>query len=410
MEIEIQAGAGAATLILRGRLDAAWSNSVADALQKTVREGCHDLRLELAGVSYISSAGIRVLFSQWKEMRRAQGRMTIVSISAEVERVLKLAGLGVLLEASVSAATDSPTALEPKTQSWSGVGFAGEIEELSPTARWRGRLVGDAGASFNLSAIAAAQLTAVRLPASTLALGFGALGNSDAECASRLGELLAVGGCAVHLPPTGQSQSDYAVTEGALAPEARLAHGLVAEGAFARLGRFEVAGEATSVALSDLAAGMLAAADAPQIAFAAVVETAALVGACLRHPPGAPGAENIFAFPAVRDWLTFTAEPAYQNTTALLVGVAAQPGATPLAGFTRPAGPEGAPRLHVHAAVFQFRPIRRGKLVLAETTAALFDAGRVLGVLHLLPDRRPELGADESRFYRGACWFGPIDI
>jgi anti-anti-sigma factor len=411
MEIDIQAGAGAATLTLRGRLDAAWSGPVADALQKTVREGCLDLRLELAGVSYISSAGIRILLSQWKEMRRAQGRMSITSISTEVERILKLAGLGMLLEASVLIGKEVSAATpESKTQSWSGPGFAGEIEELSPQARWQGRLVGAANAPINLSAIASARLEDVSLPASTLALGFGALGHRDAEGAPRLGEFLAAGGCAVHLSPTGENQSDYAVTEGILAPEARLAQGLVAEGGFARMGKFEVAGEATSVALSDLAAGMLAAAGSPQIAFAAVVETAALVGACLRRLPDAPGAENIFAFPTVRDWLTFTAEPAYANTTALIVGVATQPRLTTLAGFTRPSGAEGSPRLHAHAAAFHFRPIRHGKLPFAETITGLFDAGRILGVLHLLPDRRPELGAGESRFHRGVCWFSPLDI
>jgi len=410
MEIDIQAGAGAATLTLRGRLDAAWSGPVTEALQKTVREGCLDLRLELAGVSYISSAGIRILLSQWKEMRRAQGRMSITSISTEVERILKLAGLGMLLEASVSTGATRPTAIDSKTQSWSGPGFAGEIEELSPQARWRGRLVGGANAPINLPALASARLEDVSLPASTLALGFGVLGHLDAEGAPRLGEFLAAGGCAVHLSPTGENQTDYAVTEGSLAPEARLAQGLVAEGGFARLGKFEVAGEVTSVTLSDLAAGLLAAAGSPQIAFAAVVEVAALVGACLRRPPGAPGAENVFGFPAVRDWLTFTAEPAYPNTTALIVGVATLADSAALAGFTRPGGPAGAPRLHAHAAVFHFRPIRHGKLAPAETITGLFDAGRVLGVLHLLPDLRPELGAGESRFHRGACWFSPLDL
>ena len=162
--------------------------------------------------------------------------------------------------------------------------------------------------------------------------------------------------------------------------------------------------------LSDLAAGMLAVANSSPIAFAAVVETAALVGACLRRPPGAPGAEKIFAFPTVRDWLTFTAEPSYQNTTALLVGVAAQPNAKPLAGFTRPPA-----RTVRHACTCTRRSFSSGRFAAGNSPwrkppPALFDVGRVLGVLHLLPDRRPGLGAGKSRFYRGACWFGPLDL
>jgi len=408
MEITRQIQDGAATLTLRGRLDAAWSNPVADALQKAVRDGFLDVRLDLTAVSYISSAGIRVLLSQWKELRRAQGRLSIPNLSVEVEKVLRLAGLGALLE--VAGVTPQPFARESSLQAWRGRDFTGEIETLAPAARWRGRFVGTPGGPLNLAQIASAPLQTIPLPASTLALGFGALGATDADCASRLGELLAAGGAAVYLPASGDNQPDYDVAEGALIPEARLAQGFVAEGAFARMARFEVAGQAGAVALSDLLAGLLAAADAPQIAFAAVVESAALVGACLRRSPNAPGAEKIFEFPAVRDWLTFTAEPAYQNTVALLVGVAARESSAALSGFTRSCGTNGSPRAHVHAAVFPYRPVRHGHLSLAETLAPLLESRRILGVLHLLPDLRPDAGAGESRFYRGACWFGPVDI
>ncbi len=408
MEITRQTQDGAATLTLRGRLDAAWSNPVADALQKAVRDGFLDVRLDLTAVSYISSAGIRVLLSQWKELRRVQGRLSIPKLSPEVEKVLRLAGLGALLE--LAGVTPQPFARDNSLQVWRGKDFTGEIESLAPAARWRGRFVGTPGGPPNLAQIAAAKLETVKLPASTLALGFGALGSTDADCAGRIGELLAAGGSAVFLPADGENLTDYDVAEGALIPEARMAEGLIADGAFSKMARFEVAGQAAAVGLSDLLAGLLAAADAPQIAFAAVVEAAALVGACLRREPGAPDAEKIFDFPAVRDWLTFTTEPSYQNTVALLVGVAAREASGPLAAFTRPCGAASSPRAHVHAAVFPYRPIRHGHLDLVQTLAPLFESRRIMGVLHLLADNRPVLGAGESRFYRGACWFGPLDI
>jgi len=141
-----------------------------------------------------------------------------------------------------------------------------------------------------------------------------------------------------------------------------------------------------------------------------VVECAALVGACLRRAPNAPGSEKLFEFPAVREWLSFTAESAYQNTVAMLVGVTARDGSGALANFTRPCGPTGRTRAHVHAAVFPYRPVRHGHLDLPQTLAPLFESRRILGVLHLLSDHRPDLGAGESRFYRGACWFSPLDL
>ena len=408
MEITRHVQDGAATLTLRGRLDAAWSSPVADALQKAVRDGFLDVRLDLTAVSYISSAGIRVLLSQWKELRRAQGRLSIPQLSAEVEKVLRLAGLGALLE--VAGVTPQPFARDNTQHAWSGKDFTGEMVDLAPTARWRGRFVGKPGKPLNLAAMAEAPLQMIKLPASTLALGFGALGSTATDCASRLGELLAAGGSAVYLPASGNNQPDYDVAEGALVPEAWLAEGFVAEGAFARMARFEVAGQASAVTLSDLLAGLLASVDAPQIAFAGVLECAALVGACLRRAPNAPGAEKMLDFPVVREWLTFTAEPAYQNTVALLVGVAARDGSGSLANFTRPCGPQGRIHTHVHAAVFPYRPVRHGHLDLTHTLAPLLESRRILGVLHLLSDHRTELGAGESRFYRGACWFSPVEL
>ncbi len=417
MEIERQIAARTATLTVRGRLDAAWSESLGAALQQAVRDGFHDVHLNLAGVVFLSSAGIRVLMLHWRELRKAQGRLAILSASTEVEKTLKLAGLQALLDtaaAGTTASAKAPAPVVPRTRPWSGRGFAGEIEEIAAGARWRGRFAGlppNAGAPVNLPALAATPLENTPLPGTTLALGFGAFGQADAQAPTALGELLAAAGVAVCLPADGANQPDYLVAEAELAPEARLAQGLVAQGAFSHQARFEASRETRDAAWSDLAAGLLAAAGAPVVAFAAVVEAAALVGACLRRAPGATGCAHAFDFPAVRDWLTFTAEPAYLNSVALLVGILAE-GKTggPVGAFTRPLGANGGPRGHVHAAVFPYRPVRQGRINLAETAASLFDTGRVLGVLHLVADPRPGVGAGESRFFRGALWFGPLDV
>jgi anti-anti-sigma factor len=417
MEIERQITARTATLTVRGRLDAAWSESLGTALQQAVRDGFHDVHLNLAGVVFLSSAGIRVLMTHWRELRKAQGRMVVLAASNEVEKTLKLAGLQALLNTSTAKSVEPAKSVAPpppRTRPWSGQGFAGEVEEISAGARWRGRFPGlapTADAPVNLSALAAAPLENTPLPATTLALGFGAFGQTDAATPATLGELLAAAGVAVCLPADGANQPDYLIAEAALAPEAYLAQGLVAQGAFSHLARFEAARETRDTAWSDLAVELLKAAGAPVVAFAAVVEAAALVGACLRRAPGATGCGQAFDFPAVRDWLTFTAEPAYQNTVALLVGVIAE-GKTsgPVGAFTRPLGANGAPSGHVHAAAFPYRPVRQGRIDLAETAASLFDTGRVLGVLHLLSDLRPSAGAGESRFFRGAIWFGPLEV
>jgi hypothetical protein len=116
---------------------------------------------------------------------------------------------------------------------------------------------------------------------------------------------------------------------------------------------------------------------------------------------------DLFAFPQVRDWLSFTAERAYPHSVALVTGVAAKGDGGPLAKFVRPLGGKDLVG-HCHAAAFSYRPLPRGELELHDSVTSLFENLTFQGILHLLADTRPILGLGESEFLRGACWFNPI--
>ena len=57
-----------------GRLDAFWSGHLANELAEVIREGAHHIRLDLAEVTYLSSAGIRVMLQSYKQLTGIQGR------------------------------------------------------------------------------------------------------------------------------------------------------------------------------------------------------------------------------------------------------------------------------------------------------------------------------------------------
>jgi len=115
-----------------------------------------------------------------------------------------------------------------------------------------------------------------------------------------------------------------------------------------------------------------------------------------------------FAFPGVRDWLSFTVERAHMHSTALVVGVAVRGEPGPLAPLVRPLGKEPSLQGHCHAAAFSYRPLPRGEIELRPTVASLFERQTLQGILHLLADYREAVGLGESEFVRGACWFGSI--
>ena len=255
---------------------------------------------------------------------------------------------------------------------------------------------------------AEADCQAVPLGADTIAVGVGALGRDFDDCQDRFGEFLAAAGVATYLPTDGSNVPDYLLLGEATAANVRLCYGLSCTGQFAHLSRFETR-KGSPVTLTSLVTSHLDLLGAEAIGLVLIAECASLMGAALRRSPvGSPTAEVPFAYPEIREWLTFTAERAYRNTTALIVGVATRGEAGALASLLRPVGRGPQPVGHFHAAVFSHRTLPIGEIDLKGTVAALFEAQHFQGVLHLLADYREPAGLGESEFVRGACWAAPL--
>ena len=92
-------------LRVKGRLDSYWADPLARRLDEVIRGGMHQLTLNLSEVTYLSSAGIRVLVKFYKQLQGIQGSFTVSNPSEPVKTVLDLAGPGTLLFAG---ATPSP--------------------------------------------------------------------------------------------------------------------------------------------------------------------------------------------------------------------------------------------------------------------------------------------------------------
>ena len=77
-------------LSLEGRLD----TSTSPALEKIIKEeleGIEDLQLDFGKLSYLSSAGLRVILAAQKQMNR-QGRMVIQNVNETIMEVFEVTG------------------------------------------------------------------------------------------------------------------------------------------------------------------------------------------------------------------------------------------------------------------------------------------------------------------------------
>ena len=95
MTIEIKKNAAETIIEIVGRLD----TITAPALDKTINEDIGDTKnlvLDVKGVEYISSAGLRILLGAQKKMQKT-GSMKVKNVCAEVMDVFEMTGFADIL-------------------------------------------------------------------------------------------------------------------------------------------------------------------------------------------------------------------------------------------------------------------------------------------------------------------------
>lgn len=96
MQIEIKDAGSSATVVLNGRLDIAGAEIV--ALPLATLSGAKDvIYLDMAGVSFIASIGLRHLISASKAVSRRGGQFVLLNPNDAVMEVITTAGLSDLL-------------------------------------------------------------------------------------------------------------------------------------------------------------------------------------------------------------------------------------------------------------------------------------------------------------------------
>jgi anti-anti-sigma factor len=402
-----------AEIELRGRLDAYWADQLSGDLDQLVRGGAHRLWLDLSGVTYLSSLGIGLLVRFQKELSRLGGSLKVINPSEPVKEVLTVVRLHAMLIGEPpgprGGGTTQPYRALRRSATHERNGVAYETFDFELDLPLKCRPVGEPAPLFQGRRYGPDDCPAVALGGDSFAVGVGALGQSFEDCQGRFGEFLAAAGAAAYLPTDGTNVPDYFLLGGSTVPRVRLCYGLVCEGPFARLARFESRREPATVTLTELVEAGLEQVQTDVIGMVMVAESCGLMGAALRRSPAldVPSGDP-FAHPQVRDWLTFTGEHVGRGTTTLIAGVAARSAGGALAPLLRPLGPGPAPVGHFHAAAFSYRTLPKGEIDLQTTVAALFEQQSLQTILHLVGDYRDGLGMGESELVRGACWIGPI--
>jgi anti-anti-sigma factor len=404
MQITQHPGADSLELRFTGRIDATWADLVGKTIEDAIRAGSHRLVLNFAGVDYISSLGIRVLILQYKQLKAVKGTFVISHPSPLVRETLVTVGLASLIGTAEESAASAPAPAPRQTR-------GGAVYEVYPQPAGEPltcTLAGDP-ALLATSGFSASDSRSIPFPAGAFGLGLGAFGSGFADCQSRFGEFLAVGGAAIALPTNEpDAVPDYVIEEGSLIPRVESLYALAGAGAFSTMVRFDSAQDGPGkIPLSELVSTLLDIASSGVIAFVVLAEAAGIVGATLRRSPALQPLSH--GVPAVRDWLSFTTERVSEKSLALIVGLAGRTIPAEAVSFFRPLRKNSAIHAHIHAAVFPYHPVQRGELAFNGVVSDLLSASSPSALLHLMADSRPYEGVGETDLARGAAWMGPVN-
>jgi anti-anti-sigma factor len=384
-----------------GRLDAQSATRLSEELGALVRGGFHHLRLDLARLDFMSSAGLRVLLQFHKQLKGMQGSCLVSDASAPVRTVMALAGFEEILGLKPASAAKGPSPVQPAGDSRVSLlergGATFEIFERALYASLACRAIGDPDARKR-HRFTEQHCRTMQFPQATFAVGVGAFGHDFEDCRSRFGEFLAAAGAVVSRPADGNAAcADYQIQTGAFLPDVQVLDSLTCEGSFSHFLRFEAGPGNGTVRLADLVESCLSIMRTELAGLILIAETVRLAGRALTASPAGPNAGLEPARHEAGQGVRFV---------SIVGGVAAASDRPALDHLLSPLGERSWPTGWLHGVACAPQPLKKGEIDLAETVSALLDTAP-RQIIHLLGERN-QTGAGETEFVRGACWIAPI--
>lgn len=96
LDISVQSLKRVDLITVSGRVDSSTAPELEETLEDRMNEGRYNLVLEMSGVNYLSSAGLRALVAALRTCKKKGGDVRLANPSERVAEVMALAGLDTL--------------------------------------------------------------------------------------------------------------------------------------------------------------------------------------------------------------------------------------------------------------------------------------------------------------------------
>ena len=386
----------------KGRLDANHTEHLSDTIDDLVRNGHYVIALDFTEVEYMSSAGIRLLVSQYKKLHSVNGIFYLADMSSEVEQILKMVGMAHML---AGKSQNNVISSVSKVKGLNCDNYNFKLEILSQLPHMEIDFYGSPE-KLLAGTFSKSDMRTVKAHTDYYAFGLGAIGDSYDSCKMRFGEYIMLGGNIAYLPADGSKKPDYMINSGELIGSLSELYGIHFSGKFSNLIRFETTSPNDSITLSRLIENINQLTGYKQFVMVMISQVNGLVGVSLNKMPIAT--DTVFNYPEIKENVNFTTEPEHNKMLAVSVGFFGDSIKEIQKKFTRPITPLSSTEAHIHTALFPYIPLKKSNIDLQETIDALFDSGTLKDILHLTYDSREIVGLGESEFIHGFCWVAPV--
>ena len=97
MEINQEAAGSALVLVPTGRIDSSNARQFEEAVVKALDGGATNVLLDLGGLAYISSAGLRVILMAAQKLKAKGGALRLCSLAPMILEVFEVSGFSKLI-------------------------------------------------------------------------------------------------------------------------------------------------------------------------------------------------------------------------------------------------------------------------------------------------------------------------
>lgn len=98
MEINFEEKIDIAVVSINGNVDALTAGELTEFLHQKIDSGHSKVVIDLSGVDFMSSAGLRAILMALKETRRNDGDLRLAGAQSGVDKVLKMSGFNMILK------------------------------------------------------------------------------------------------------------------------------------------------------------------------------------------------------------------------------------------------------------------------------------------------------------------------